>query len=449
MKLNVLSFALLVVLLAFSEQNLAVFSQTQQDVMSPSVKIGGQVRYRSELDLRFFDMNEKALFFNMLRTRLNADVTITPNVNAFVQFQDSRNFGEENGASWRGTLDGTADNLDLHQGWIELNGLIADDLTVRVGRMQFSTNSERIIGNLDWHNVGRSYDGAWASYKLDDWSARAFAFSLGSNELIMTSAAEQTPKVLTGFELNVPYIPEGNVYVYYDKNNKPITGAGLPSSKPALSRYTTGVFTKSDAAGLVWEFEAALQMGNMDTLPSPSSTTQHDISAWLVSAYAGYKTADFTIGGGIDAFSGDDPATDTYEGFDHLFFTLHKFYGFMDFFPITILPNGGLRQGIEGNGKGLLMPNIKASWNPNNNWKLDATIMMFSTLEPYSFGGNDLHNIGSEIDLLATYKISKSVSTQFGSSIFLPGEILEKTNPAKGMGTDLSYWGYVMITVNF
>jgi hypothetical protein len=436
--------------LLLSEYNQLLISQPQQEIFKPEIKIGGQIRYRGELDLRYFDLNAKPLFINLLRTRLNADVIISPNVRAFVQLQDSRNFGEENGRAWRGTLDGSGDNLDLHQGWIELSGLGLENLNVRLGRMMFATNSERIIGNLDWHNVGRSYDGAWASYKYNDWSVRGFAFLLGSQELLMTSAAAQTPKMVGGIELNLPYIPSGNVYLYHDLNERAISGlAGPGSSSPALSRYTAGAFTKNETEGLVWELEAAMQFGNIDTIPRLRNNNKADINAWLVSVYGGYKVDDFTIGGGIDAYSGDNPETDAYEGFDHIFFTLHKFYGYMDFFPFTVLPGGGLRSGIEGSSNGLLMPNIKLAWKADSRWKFDAHFMTFQTVEPFKFGNEDLNSLGSEIDLLATCNIAKGVTAQFGSSIFLPGKILEKTNPALGMGTDISYWGYTMLTVDF
>ncbi len=417
----------------------------------PEVKIGGQIRYRGEFDFRFFDMNGKPLFINMLRSRLNAEAILSPNVKAFVQFQDSRNFGEENSRPWRGTLDGSADNIDLHQGWIEFKDLGAENLTVRLGRMMFNTNNERIIGSLEWHNFGRAYDGGWASYKYSDWSARGFAFLLGSQELLMTSAVPQIPKMVGGFEVNVPYIPSGNVYIYYDMNDKtiPVLGPGAPTSLPKLSRYTAGLFTKNDKPGIIWELESALQFGTIDTLPRLSNNQTNDISAWLISAFGGYKEGNFSLGAGVDVYSGDDPNTDAFEGFDHLFFTIHKFYGAMDFFPFNVLPNAGIRPGIKGTTNGLLMPNIKASWNPVDKWKFDLAFLMFRTVEPFNFEGDELYSLGNEIDLLATCIITKGVNVQFGASTFLPSTILENTNPSSGLGTDPAFWGYTMITIDF
>lgn len=453
MKIYSTLFVTIILSFLFSDiANNTALSQTTESTFKPEIKIGGQIRYRGELDLRFFDFNAKPIFINMLRTRLNADVSISPNVRAFIQFQDARNFGEGQSRLWRGTLDGTADNIDLHQGYIELNDIGIENLTVRVGRMMFGVNSERIIGSLEWHNFGRAYDGGFATYKFGDgWQARAFGFLLGTEELLMTTATQQIPKMVGGLDINLPYLPGANIFAFYDKNDRaiPSMAPGAPTSLPKLSRYTIGLFTKSEAPGFVWEFESAIQAGTIDTLPRLSSNETSDISAWMVSAYGGYKEGSFTIGGGVDAMSGDNPDTDIYEGFDHLFFTIHKFYGSMDFFPFTVLPAFGIRPGIEGTTKGIIMPNIRAAWSPDSRWKLDAQVMMFRTVESYKFGGEDLFDLGTEIDLLASCDITKGVVAQFGSSIFLPGKILNETNPSRGLGTDPAYWGYTMITVNF
>lgn len=449
---NLFRILLIVLLIAFENNAATLFSQTDDTGFKPEIKVGGQVRYRGELDLRFFDFNAKPIFINMLRTRLDADVKVSPNVKAFVQFQDSRNFGEENGRAWRGTLDGSADNIDLHQGYIELNDLGVKDLTVRLGRMMFNANNERLIGSLEWHNVGRTYDGGWASYKIDGgWKARTFAFLLGTDELLMTSAQLQVPKMVGGLDIDVPYVPSGNVFVYYDKNHKALPGLapGAFTSLPRLSRYTIGFFTKSEKDGFVWELESAYQAGTIDTLPRLRTNQTNDISAWMVSAYGGYKQGSFSIGGGLDAMSGDNPDTDNFEGFDHLFFTIHKFYGGMDLFPFTVLPAHGIRPGINGTNKGLLMPNIRAAWSPDSRWKLDAQFMIFRTAEPFTHNEIELFDLGTEIDLIATCTIAKGVSAQFGSSVFFPGQILKETNPARGMGTDPAYWGYTMLIVNF
>ncbi|MBX3044709.1 MAG: alginate export family protein [Candidatus Kapabacteria bacterium] len=428
------------------------FVSAQADSFTPTVKVGGQVRYRGEIDMRFFDMNAKPLFINMLRTRLDAKAFVSPNISAFIQFQDSRNFGETNSRAWRGTLDGSSDNIDLHQGYVEFNDLGIENLTVRVGRMMFNLNNERLIGSLDWHNIGRGFDGGFAAYKFaDGWQARAFGFVLGSQELLMTSSAPQIPKMLGGFDFNIPYIPSMNAFIYYDQNDRAISGLGpgIVSSMPKLSRYTIGFYTKNESEGFIWELESAFQSGSIDTLPRLANNTSSDISAYMVSAFGGWKKGNFTIGGGLDLMTGDNPETDEFEGFDHLFSTIHKFYGGMDLFPFSVLPNAGIRPAPEGTNKGILMPNVRLTWSPDSRWKLDAHIMNLRTFSPYKFEDTDLFSLGTEIDLVATCNVAKGVSAQFGSSFFLPGEILEKTNGSKGMGTDPAYWGYTMIIVNF
>jgi hypothetical protein len=144
------------------------------------------------VDGKFFSNNAKPLKVDLLKTQLFASVKLSDDVSMMLRFQDSRNFGEGLTAQARGTLDGSSKNISLREGYGLWNNLLIDGLSFKFGRMSFSTNSERLIGALDWHNVGRSFDGLQLSYQISkDLSARAFAYKLGSDELMMTQAAAQ------------------------------------------------------------------------------------------------------------------------------------------------------------------------------------------------------------------------------------------------------------------
>ena len=58
-------------------------------------KLKGQIQLRSEVDGRDFSNDTHPLTFASLRTRLGVEKTFDEKVQLFVQFQDSRVFGEE------------------------------------------------------------------------------------------------------------------------------------------------------------------------------------------------------------------------------------------------------------------------------------------------------------------------------------------------------------------
>jgi hypothetical protein len=91
-------------------------------------KLSGQIRQRFEMDDKDFDSETNSNNFNLLRSRLGITFAPEEDVTAFFQVQDSRTFGEETS-----TLgDGSADNIDLHQGYIKIKNLF-DLPTTKVG----------------------------------------------------------------------------------------------------------------------------------------------------------------------------------------------------------------------------------------------------------------------------------------------------------------------------
>lgn len=436
------SLALVAMLATLSYGSLA---QDSSAVKKPEVSFNGMIRYRAELDGRFFDLGARPLQYHLLKTQIGATVRLSTDISIVAKLQDARNFGEEISTFGRGTLDGNAQSIGLREAYGKWNNIAIDGLDLVFGRMVFQTNNERLIGALDWNNIGRSYDGITLGYRImDGMSARAFAFRLGSDELIMTPAQKQDPQSLRGIDLNLPWQDLLNLYVYNDVNTRSITG-GVDSGANSLGRGTVGIYLKNAIGGLGYETEIAHQFGARKTT---DSTARVSINANLLSAYLSYKVAvSLTVGLGCDYYSGDDPGTAGYEGFDHLFVTAHKFYGFMDFFPSTVLPTSGQRKSISGTQSGLLMPYILSTFVPTNDLKLQLWAMMFKAQQ--DIPNSTSKELGFEFDLNAYYTIMKFAKVECGLSAYLPGEAIKQTNRAIGMGTDIAYWAYTMITMSF
>ncbi len=76
-------------------------------------KLNGQVQLRSEVDGRDFSNETHPLTFASLRTRLGVEKIFDKKLQFFVQFQDSRVFGEE------GNPNTDLTNVDMHQGFVK------------------------------------------------------------------------------------------------------------------------------------------------------------------------------------------------------------------------------------------------------------------------------------------------------------------------------------------
>jgi hypothetical protein len=435
------------------------------------------VRYRGELDGRFFNANAKPLFFNLLRSSLGVKATLNADVTAFVQLQDSRNLGEVQDGAWRGSLDGSADNFDMRQAWLEWRNFLAPGLTMKLGRQIFATNNERLIGALDWHNVGRSYDGAQFTFAplavspAERWQARAFAFVLGNDELLMTSAARQNPQALIGADLSLPWQQAFNVYIYHDRAERkirPVQFSALGDST-SLQRFTAGLYLKNIVENTEYEFEGAYQFGSRQDIAGAGGANTlgtAQIGAFLLTGYVGKRFQNEatgeqgSIGLGADFYSGDDPTTNaTSEGFNHLFTTIHKFYGFMDFFPFAVLPSAGLRSAPDISRYGLFDGYLRVTYSPSAKTDLYVCGHYFTApialpVPPANVSGagglfSESNNIGIEFDATVTHKIFPFLSAQFGASVFFPTNAMREGNVRRGLGRDAAYWGYVMLTATF
>ncbi|MES2765963.1 MAG: alginate export family protein [Bacteroidota bacterium] len=428
---------------------LATAATAQNTITTPTYEVFGGMRYRMELDGKFFKNDAKPLWIHLLRTTLGARARVTDDISLLVQLQDARNFGEENSTLGRGTLDGTAKNFSVRQGYMEWKNLLADSLNLKLGRMIFTTNNERLIGALDWHNVGRSYDGAVLNYGLGGgFKARAFGFRLGSDELQMTASTRQIPQSIFGLDIDIPLQEKLNLYVYRDHNSTKVD-SGDYHGENVLDRYTMGVYLANHIGAFEYEAEAEYQTGSHFEVGHEHG----NVSAIIAGIYAGAlldKESQFRAGAGVDYYTGDDKSTtDVNEHADHLFITIYKFYGAMDFFPTTVTPATGQRKALAVTNLGLIDPYIRLENSFFKNWKFSLVGHYFLAQQPFKNANVETRDIGAEIDLNTGYTISKNASLQCGLSGFFPGAALKESNPLVGLGTDPAYWVYTMLAVSF
>ncbi len=379
-----------------------------------TLKYSLQIRHRFEMNGKDFNSDTDASNYNLLRTRFSLTFKPLKNMEAFVQFQDARVFGEETS-----TLgDGSADRFDLHQGYFKVKEFLGMPLTLKLGRMEVVYGPQRLIGAVGWHNIGRSFDGVIFTFNFSKVSIDIFNLKEIENLEVGDIGDKNVMGINADFKLSSKYTAQA--FFIWQKMN--------PSD--FLSRYTTGIYVKGKLGAFRHELELAYQggkLGGMDPLPGL------DVSAFLAAFNFGYTLSDSglspDIALGVDYLSGDDNFGDNkYEVFDTLYATNHKYYGFMDYF---------LNIPVHTQGLGLMDVHAAVSVKPS--------AQMSASLKYHNFRANVEHmatgskSFGSELDLTVKYTYNKHLSFVLGASAFMPGEIFKMTR-----GEDTATWLYLM-----
>ena len=185
--------------------------------------INGEIRerYEGRMNSSFGNPNRTAVDQNNhsfigSRIRLNMGYSVSADVRFFAQLQDARLFGAE-----RGTL-ANEQNVDLHQGYFDIDNVWLDGLRLRAGRQEIFFGDHRVLGNVSWTNVGRSFDGLRLTYSR----------GVGSLDLMWFRTREtDTSDVSVADVINFPGTPEAlrkgtddqDVYIAYG------TITGVPS----------------------------------------------------------------------------------------------------------------------------------------------------------------------------------------------------------------------------
>lgn len=318
--------------------------------------------------------------------RARLGVTTTPNdigggKNVVVKFeaQASGFWADKNNTLTDGAL-------GVHQAAIRLS---SKNYWFDAGRFEMSYGEHLVIGNVDWHQTGRTFDGLRTHVELDK----------GWVDLFFTQVAEN-PEEVKPFASGDQYF--SGVYAGLG----PILGSDIELDTYLLSnvvprtsadtelgtQFTLGSRLKKTLGSVYVRAEAGLQVG----------VGQFDQLAFHGDAEAGTHIGKTKLAAGGWYASGDDPATTTNEGWDELFPTQHKFLGFADII--------GARTNIMGG--------ILRLRHPINSLSLGADTHFFLRPEP---DGVDAFT-AVELDTWALHKIGKGLGVRLGYSLFVPNE---------------------------
>jgi hypothetical protein len=381
------------------------------------IAITGQVRVQGEdhLDSDFDDDEGDALEFVRLRTRVMFDATVLEWLRALVKIQDSRSFGEEHGVL--GDLEG----VDLKEGFVDIRGLFGVEcLDFRIGRQEMKYGNQRLISTLDWHPVGRSWDGFRLMYDGDRFHTHLFITRIDERFLVGGQDESEDFLGLYGW-WDVAEKHVLDLYVLFRRNQDADDIVGEDGAGGDESLWTLGARFEGALDGFDYVAEAAFQTGDF---------ANDDVSAFMFEAGLGYTFSDWPgkprIGASWVYASGDDDPTDgDRETFDPLYTFGHFYLGYMDFvnrqnvsspkLSLSLVPAEGVTVRLDGH----------MFWVDESE---DALYALSG--KPSRSGDPEADDyVGAEIDLHVKIKVDANLTVWFGYSHFFTGEFLDDTGP--------------------
>jgi hypothetical protein len=359
------------------------------------------------------------------------------------------------------------DSIDLHQAYVMVGNPKEFPVSLKVGRQELSYGEERIIGAFGWNNIGRVFDAAKLRWQNDWIAADAFASRVVIPEDGRFNVANDYDW-FSGIYATTAKIPEHSLDVYFLSRNasaQAATAEPHPQTPQPSARdiYTLGLRLKSIPGKLgPWDYTVDLigQLGDFRDPRAGAPAGRLDHEAYAVILQGGYTIKEMwgtpRLGLEYAHGSGDsDPQDDKHSTFENLFPTNHKFYGYMDFFSLQNLhdvrgivqlkPHARVSLALEGHGF----------------WLADTSDSLYTSAGTArggtgatpgtGYGVNPSYGsyVGSELDLIAGFAITRFAQLEAGYGHFFVGDYIEQSLAAPTHGATDANWFYVQLNVNF
>ena len=334
--------------------------------------------------------------------------------------------------------------MGVFEAWAKFN--FTENLAIKLGRQQIKYDDERLLSVSNWSDQGIVHDIAVFQY---DNKAKALKADLGlamnnnsfspfSNYLVEYTVKNY--KYLSYLWLNKSFIDnklDVSLMSLMDVNQK------LLYPNKLYSRYTIGpninVKTGKFKFGGIFYYQGGkLADGKSINANFYSAKLSYKIikNIELTAAYDHYSGTDFN-----DTTSAKTKSTT----FDKLYGTGHTFLGYMDYFT------GNASDFTKGAGINDLYFRTNIDFNEKHS--IEATYHLYNLDNAYFLvarkASNKLdRNLGSEIDLVYTFKYNKIVNLSLGYCNMLPSETMKylHTGVSGGGDTKFAQFAYLMLS---
>jgi Alginate export len=300
--------------------------------------------------------------------------------------------------------------------------------------------AERLVGNLDFSNVGRRFDGLVINGALEKGTFEAFGLRPTAGAFNYLDAFDRLDIDVFGASWSSAYgelLPRGTVRVfaidYHDERR--VTQAANSGDVDLTTYGASALFGEASWNALIW---VALQEGELGRREHSSQALLIDLGKRFTgvrgepSLHLCFEQAD----GGGD--SGEN------ENFFNILPTNHKFYGALDYQAFSNVRDVAL----------------EARWSPSKTVSAVAAVHDFSLVDrgqPW-FGGSGAFsdrelgylsrrpvsgrfksdNLGRELDLAFTWQVRKEVALKLEGGLFWGGEAAEEVLPSAADGSWVS-----------
>ena len=354
------------------------------------------------------------------RARINMFLLPTSWLKFGFQGQDAHVFGKNQ----KPAVPPYQDSIDLRQAYIEFGDTEKKAVGIRAGRQELAFGDERLIGNTNWLNTARSFDGVHGTFRHGKFRADLFA--------------AQVVKLRDGdFDWNSP---GNNLYGIYGGWEKVIPGAtvepyflwrrqsGLKSELgiPGISNFGT--------VGVRWVGKLPVNFDYGTEMDKQAGS----LGADTISAWAGHWVLGKTLittrfkprfSVEYNYASGDRNAKDGTRGtFDQLYPTAHDKYGLADQVGWKNIRNARAGVDLKLAKKWGLAGRYDAWWLADPH---DALYSAASAVVAHNSSGTAGRFVGQELDSVVGYTFSKFLQVGGGFGHIFPGTFLNKTTPGE------------------
>ena len=316
------------------------------------------------------------------------------------------------------------DAIDLRQGYVEVGDTEKGIFGFRAGRQELAFGDERLIGNANWLNTARSFDGLRGTYRRKGYRLDAFAsrvVKLQDGKFDWSAPGNNFYGIYGGLE---KLVPKATVEPYFLWRRS--SGVKTETGTPGISNFATVGVRWVGKLPTNWDYgiEAAKQNGSLGT---------DSIGAW-----AGHWALGYTAASGrfhprlsleYNYASGDHNSTDGKRGtFDQLYATAHDKYGLADQVGWKNIRNA--RAGIElkPTKKWAVVGRYDAWWLADSH---DALYSAANSVIAKVAGGTAGRFVGQEVDSVVAYNLSRPFQFSGGFGHIFPGTFLNHATPGK------------------
>jgi hypothetical protein len=362
------------------------------NIYAQKINISADLRARYEMRNGYSTLKpDSASIANFIsqRTRINIEYN-SDKIKLKISPQNVRVWGDVNASSKNDN------NTSLHEAYAE--ALFNKNISIQLGRQELNYDNERIFGATDWAMQGKSHD------------AILFKFVVDSIHKIHVGVAYNAIGE-SNFRQNYS-IPQYKTlqYIWYhgDFKNINLSVLALNNGMPYLKNNKEKVaFTQT--IGATSTYSKKKFNANVEAYVQTGKIATKKVLSYYASANLEYQWIDkLKTSIGVTYLSGksNNDSSSTIKSFNPLYGTAHKFNGFMDYFYV----------GNHNNTVGLIDINASIFYKIEKFSLKFIPHVFLGAADLYKNGEKQQKLLGTELDLVAAYKVFNNFSLEAGYS---------------------------------